>query len=93
MRFFPEGEDKPVGSNNTLKEDVRLIEAKNRNLEKLVQEGEFRQDLFYRLNVIQITVPPLRDRREDVLPLVEFFNKRYAKKIQKPVKGVNDDVE
>ncbi|MCH8018719.1 sigma 54-interacting transcriptional regulator [candidate division KSB1 bacterium] len=93
LRFFQEGEVKPVGSNKTLTVDVRLITATNRNLEKLVQEGEFRQDLFYRLNVIQITIPPLRDRREDVLPLVEFFSKKYANKIQKPVKGVHDDVE
>jgi glutamyl-tRNA reductase len=88
LRFLQEGEIKPVGSNQILKLDVRLISATNRDLEKMVEEGTFRQDLFYRLNVIQITIPPLRDRKEDILPLAEFFVKKYSTRVHKTVYGL-----
>ncbi|MFQ5604245.1 MAG: sigma 54-interacting transcriptional regulator [bacterium] len=91
LRFLQEGEIKPVGSNQIIKLDVRLITATNKNLEKMVEEGTFRQDLYYRLNVIQITIPPLKDRPEDILPLAEFFIKKYASKVNKAVYGLNDD--
>ena len=91
LRFLQDGEIKPVGSNQTLKLDVRLITATNRNLEKMVQEGTFRQDLYYRLNVIQITIPPLRDRKEDIPPLVEFFIKMYSARIHKTVYGLDEE--
>ncbi len=87
LRFLQEGEIKPVGSNDVLHLDVRVLTATNRDLESMVEEGTFRQDLFYRLNVIQITVPPLRERREDVLPLAEFFVKKYARRVHKTVLG------
>lgn len=93
LRFLQDGEIKPVGSNASLNLDVRLITATNRNLEEMVAEETFRQDLFYRLNVIQITVPPLRDRREDVLPLTEFFMKKYGKKIHKSIEGLQGDAK
>ncbi len=83
LRFLQEGEIKRVGSNTTLRVDVRLIAATNRNLQAMVDEGTFRQDLYYRLNVIQITLPPLRDRRDDILPLAEFFIRRYATRMRK----------
>src|SRR6185369_4768637 len=61
-----------------LKADVRIVAASNRNLEEQVQEGTFREDLFYRLNVVQVRMPALRERGEDVLPLVEHFYKKYS---------------
>jgi len=67
-----------VGGNKEIKSDFRVICATNRNLKKLVQEGTFREDLYYRLNVVNITIPPLRDRREDVSMLVEYFIKKYC---------------
>lgn len=92
LRFLQEGEIKPVGSNVTLKLDVRLITATNRDLGKMVEDGHFRQDLYYRLNVIQLTVPPLRDRKDDIPPLIDFFMKKYGKKIHKSIDGVQAGV-
>lgn len=91
LRFLQEGEIKPVGSNRTLSLDVRLIAATNKNLEQLVKEGTFRRDLYYRLNVIQITIPPLRERKEDIVPLIEYFIKKYAAKMHKTVLGVTEE--
>jgi len=93
LRFLQEGEIKPVGSNQTLKVDVRLIAATNRDLLKMMEEGLYRQDLYYRLNVIQITIPPLRDRVEDILPLAEFFIKKYSQKIHKTIYGIEEEMQ
>ena len=93
LRFLQEGEIKPVGSNETKHLHVRVITATNRNLEEMVEQGLFRQDLYYRLNVIQITLPPLRDRKEDIMPLVTYFIKKYAELIHKFVVGVDEEVE
>jgi len=71
--------------------DVRVIAASNRDLERAVRDNQFRQDLYYRLAIISIFLPPLRERREDVLPLVEFFIERYSRKFRKSVKGISDD--
>ena len=68
--------------------DVRVIAASNRDLEKAVREGQFRQDLYYRLAIIAIFIPPLRERTEDILPLVEFFIDLYNRKFKKSVRGV-----
>lgn len=92
LRFLQEGEIKPVGSNETIKLDVRLIAATNRQLEDMVEQGTFRKDLFYRLNVIKITIPPLRERKEDILPLAEFFIKKFATKMHKTVYGMDEEV-
>jgi len=73
LRVLQEGEFERVGGAETLRVDVRVIAATNSNLEALVKEGKFREDLFFRLNVIQITLPPLRDRAEDILLLVHYF--------------------
>lgn len=77
----------PIGSNNEVKVDVRIVAATNRPLEKLISDGLFRDDLFYRLNVLPITLPPLRKRREDITPLVNFmikkFNKSHSRNIEK----------
>ncbi|MCX6967075.1 MAG: sigma-54 dependent transcriptional regulator [Verrucomicrobia bacterium] len=75
-----------VGGNLPIKVDVRLVAATNKNLEKMVAEGKFRDDLFYRLNVVQITLPPLRERKEDIPLLVNAFLKQFAKENGKPVR-------
>ena len=86
LRVIQEGEFERVGGTETIKVDVRIIAATNKNLEEAMDNGEFRQDLFYRLNVIPVYVPPLRERREDVKYLVhhfiEKFNKIYGKNIR-----------
>lgn len=87
LRFLQEGEIRKVGDNNPIRVDVRLIAATNKNLEEEVAKGNFRKDLFYRLSVIPIHVPPLRQRREDIPLLIDYFVKRYADKMHKPVKG------
>ncbi len=74
-----------VGGNQTLKADVRLIAATNKNLEKLVAEGKFRDDLYFRLNVVHLTMPPLRDRKEDIPLLVSSFLRHFCKQNEKPL--------
>ncbi len=93
LRVLESGEFERLGSPRTLKVDVRIISAMNCDLARLVSEGGFREDLYYRLNVFQIIVPPLRERREDILPLVwsfvQEFSKRMGKRIESiPQKGV-----
>ncbi len=83
LRTLQEGEIRRVGDNTTRKVDVRVIAATNRDLGEDIRNGRFRQDLFYRLNVVPITIPPLRDRKDDILPLTEHFLKKYSKKMNK----------
>ncbi|MGB9692394.1 MAG: sigma-54 interaction domain-containing protein, partial [Candidatus Sumerlaeaceae bacterium] len=78
LRVLQEGEIQRIGESTPRKVDVRVIAATNRDLEGLVAEGKFRQDLYYRLNVIPIYMPPLRERREDIPPLIEHFIAKYA---------------
>ena len=73
LRFLQDGEIRPVGGNKPMYVDARIITATNENLEKAVEEGRFRKDLFYRINVIRIHLPPLKERREDIPLLVEYF--------------------
>ncbi len=73
-----------VGSNTPIGVDIRLVSATNKDLARMVREGEFREDLLYRINTITVEVPPLRDRREDIAPLSKFFLERFAKKYGKP---------
>jgi two-component system, NtrC family, response regulator AtoC len=80
-----------VGGNQTLRADVRLIAATNKNLEKLVAEGKFRDDLFFRLNVVHITMPPLRDRKEDIPLLVRGFLRHFCKVNEKPLLDLTAD--
>ena len=78
LRFLENGEIQKVGSTETLTVDARLIAATNRDLDQAVKEGNFREDLFYRINVVHIRIPPLRERPEDIKPLVEFFAREIA---------------
>ena len=88
LRVLQEGEFERVGSNQTIKVDVRVIAATNRDLREVVRSGAFRSDLFYRLNVFPLEVPPLRDRLEDVPLLVSFFLSRFGTKLGKDLRGV-----
>ena len=83
LRVIQEKEFVPVGGVETIKVDVRIVAATNLDLQKLVEEGRFREDLYYRLNVIPIDLPPLRDRREDIPPLVEHFFTKYCRENNK----------
>jgi two-component system, NtrC family, response regulator PilR len=85
LRAIQERRIRPVGDNSDVEVDVRLVAATNRDLEAEMRAGRFREDLFYRLNVVQIRVPPLRERREDVMPLAEHFLKRFAAELGRPV--------
>ncbi|MGK5084451.1 sigma-54 dependent transcriptional regulator [Bdellovibrionota bacterium FG-1] len=91
LRAIQERSFRKVGGNDDIKVELRIIAATNRNLESAVAAGTFREDLYYRLNVILITTPPLRERRGDVKLLSEAFLKRSAAKIGKPIVGINSD--
>jgi two-component system response regulator HupR/HoxA len=88
LRVLQEGEIKPVGGTKTIQVDVRVIAATNKNLEQMVSEHKFREDLYYRLNVFPIVLPPLHDRREDISDLVHHFIIKYAKKINKNITAI-----
>ena len=83
LRVIQEKEFQPLGSNETIRVDVRIIAATNIELRKLVDEGKFREDLYYRLNVINIVLPPLRERKEDIPALVDFFFTKYCRENEK----------
>lgn len=85
LRFLETGEIKRVGGSKYISSDVRIIAATNRDLKKLVAQHKFREDLYYRLNVVPIHIPPLRERREDILPLAEFFLRRFNRKYEKQI--------
>jgi DNA-binding NtrC family response regulator len=89
LRVLQEREFQRVGGNESFQIDVRVVAATNRNLEAAIADGEFRDDLFYRLNVFPIEVPPLRQRTEDIPLLVEYFIDRYASKAGKKITGIN----
>jgi transcriptional regulator with PAS, ATPase and Fis domain len=82
-----------IGSNQMIPVDIRLICATNKNLESMVHEGLFREDLLYRINTIQIEVPPLRERENDVLVLADFFLKKYSSKYNKPGLRINQQAQ
>jgi DNA-binding NtrC family response regulator len=88
LRVLQEREFERLGSTKTIKVDVRLIAATNRDLRAALEEGTFREDLYYRLNVIAIDIPPLRDHKDDIPALAEFFLERYARESGKPIRSI-----
>jgi len=93
LRVLSDGEFFRVGGHSAVKADVRIIAATHQNLEKLVERGDFREDLFHRLNVIRIHIPALRERREDIPALVAYFLNKAAKELNMATKSVSPDVE
>jgi two-component system response regulator AtoC len=91
LRVLQEMQVRPVGSTKAFPVDVRVIAATNRDLERAMTEGSFRQDLFYRLNVVRITLPPLRDRRDDIQVLVTHFLRRFNRRFHREVNGIAPD--
>ena len=91
LRVLEEGKIRPLGSTQTKKIDVRFIAATNKNLEKLVKEGKFREDLYFRLKVVHLHIPPLRERKEDIIPLAKFFIKKYSVKYGIPEKKLSNE--
>jgi len=81
-----------IGSTTSVEVDVRIISATNKNLEEMIAEKQFREDLYYRLSVIPVNIPPLRDRKDDIPLLIEYFINKYNKKLSKDIVGVSDEV-
>ena len=80
-----------VGGNEAIPVNIRLICATNMDLDSLVREGRFREDLYYRINTVHIALPPLRERKEDIIPLAQLFLERFARKYHRPLTGISDD--
>lgn len=89
LRVIQEKEFERLGSNKTVKVDVRIISATNKNLEEEIRKGTFREDLYYRLNVISLKIPPLRERQEDIIPLADYFIRKYSGDLKKPVQQIH----
>jgi transcriptional regulator with PAS, ATPase and Fis domain len=92
LRAIQEGVIKPVGSNNFIKIDVRFLSATSRELQKEIEVGNFREELYYRLAVIPITLPPLRERRQDIPLLIDHFLHRFRKTYNKAITRIDPDV-
>ncbi len=93
LRVLQEKEFERVGDSSSIKVDVRVIAATNSELHRMVRSGSFREDLYYRLNVVQLALPPLRDRREDMPAMVDHFLNRFNKKLNKNITAISEDVQ
>src|ERR671922_2216790 len=93
LRVLQEHEFERLGGTRTLRVDVRLIAATNRDLPAMVQSGHFREDLYYRLNVVSIETPPLRERKDDIVPLANTFIQRFAGELKKKIEGLESDAQ
>jgi two-component system response regulator HydG len=91
LRVIEEREIRPLGDTNSYPIDVRIISTSNRNIQSLIQRGQFREDLYYRLKVIDIELPPLRERREDILLLVQHFVTGFNQELKKNISGISED--
>ena len=89
LRVIQEREYERVGSSKTIQADVRIVAATHRGLEKMVQDGAFRDDLYYRINVFPVVLPALRERRSDILPLANYFVAKYAKQLNHPIRRIS----
>jgi two-component system response regulator AtoC len=92
LHVLQDAEFTKLGSNKRIEVDVRVVAATNRDLEKMMRSGDFREDLYYRLKVIELTVPSLRDRRDEVATLTDFFIARYARKYKRPATPISDEL-
>jgi len=92
LRVLQERKFRRVGGQQEIEADVRIVAATNRDINQEVKEKRFRADLFYRLNVVQIKLPPLRDRREDIPQLVDYYVKRYSRELGRQVEGIEAEV-
>jgi two-component system response regulator AtoC len=92
LHVLQDGEFTKLGSNKRVQVDVRIVAATNRDLEKMLSSGEFREDLYYRLKVIELTVPPLRERPDEIPTLIDFFIARYARKYNRPARPLSDQL-
>jgi transcriptional regulator with PAS, ATPase and Fis domain len=93
LRFLQEREFQRLGGNQYLQSDVRILSATNKDLDAEVKDGSFREDLFYRLNVVLMSIPPLRERKEDIVPLIHFFLRRYTDENGKEKKEVSREAQ
>jgi transcriptional regulator with PAS, ATPase and Fis domain len=91
LRVLQEKKFTPVGSSREIKTNTRIVAATNRNLEKMIEDGEFREDLFYRLNVMPIFLPPLRERKDDIPALIQHFIKKFSKSMGREIEGVTPE--
>ncbi|MDX2129533.1 MAG: sigma-54 dependent transcriptional regulator [Chloroherpetonaceae bacterium] len=91
LRVLQDGEFERLGGEETLRVDVRIVAATNKDIEDEISEGRFREDLYYRLNVIKIKLPPLRQRQEDIIPLTHFFIEKYARINGKIIRGISPE--
>ena len=88
LRVLQEMEFERLGSSRTIRVSVRLVAATNRDLSQMVREGQFRSDLFYRLNIFPISVPPLRERQEDIPKLIRYFAQKYSLRLNKKIASI-----
>jgi two-component system response regulator AtoC len=92
LHVLQDAEFTKLGSNKKIDVDVRVVTATNRDLESMMVRGQFREDLYYRLKVIEATVPPLRERRDEIVPLMEFFITKYSQRYNRPVRHLSDEL-
>ena len=92
LHVLQDGEFTKLGSNKRIQVDVRIVAATNRDLEKMMLSGDFREDLYYRLKVIELTVPPLRERPDEIPTLIDFFIARYARKYNRPARPLSEQL-
>jgi DNA-binding NtrC family response regulator len=93
LHVLQDGQSTKLGSNKPINADVRVVAATNRDLEAMLIRGEFREDLYYRLKVIEVTVPPLRERRAEIAHLTGFFMDRYARRYNRPVRQLTEELQ
>lgn len=91
LKVLESGEVMPLGDTKPKYSDIRLVSATNKDIEKIIKEGRFREDLYYRINVVEVNLPPLRSRKDDITLLADMFLRRYANQIKKDVQGIDDE--